>query len=327
MRSAKILVLFCRLTINLGSSPHSMVLGENLADYEWHKVTIRRESSTIYVKLDRTKRRSRIGETFTTLYLDQTIFVGGVNRTRSYNYHGADETQQFIGCIRDIAFDFIDILYIAMNKMPKYRSHGSPQFTCSGVRFKPVGFPTPNSHLYLTSFLSPRKFSLDFKFRSYDGNGALAFKITTNGKIYLSLVSGALVLEVIVGTNKPLLITVGEGLDDGAWHNVSAGVNLNEMWLVLDNQPEVQHQHPQLKLIGRFRRHLMIGRAVKRAGFVGCMHDIRVNNGTVFVGKLTRRESVQTTNKCNIKSRCFPNACQNGGKCLQIGRASCRERV
>ena len=268
--------------------------------------------------MDRTKTVSRIGQGYTILHLDQNIFVGGINRTLSSDYHGAERSPQFIGCIRDVTFDFRDILYEVINKVSeKHHVRGTPKFSCSREEYKPIGFPTPNSHLYLSRFLSFHSFSLDLKFRSYDENGALAFKITNNGKVYISLLSGALALEVSVGTNRPLLITVGKGLGDGEWHNVSAGVNRNEMWLVLDNQPEVLHQNPQLEQIGRFRRHLMIGRAIKRMGFVGCMRDVIVNNQTVNPDKLTSREIVETTNRCNLTSRCLPNLCHKGRKCSQ----------
>lgn len=314
-----------RIKINLGSyragkgSPSDLLLGDNLADYEWHKVIITRSFSKLTVKLDGANTYSKTGqEDYSVLQLDQYIFVGGINRTLTNDYHGANRSPRFIGCIRDVIFDFIDILYEVFHKLSgKHRVGGTPIFSCPRESYRPIGFPTPNSHVYLTRFLSPHSFSLDLKFRSYDGNGALAFKITNNGKVYLSLESGSLALEVSVGTNRPLLITVGEGLGDGQWHSVSAGVNLNEMWLLLDNQPEVQHQNPQLKQIGRFRRHLLIGRATKRVGFVGCMRDVRVNNRTVHAGKLTTREVVGTTNRCNLTSRCFPNPCRHGRKCYQ----------
>ena len=312
--------LHCRLTIDLGSSKtiqgrHSVLLGDNLADYRWHTVRVVRSGPKLDITLDNNRRSSSTRSTSEVLQLNHYIFVGGVDRTLSDDYHGADRVPQFIGCIRDIIFDSYDVL--ALGHSPNYRGVGSPKYECSRVEYKPIGFPSPRAHLSLTNYHSPRSFSLDFKFRSYDGNGAIAVKFAKRGKVFLNLVSGALTLKVKVGTNRPLSVTVGKGLGDGEWHNVSVGVNRNEMWLILDNQPEVQHQNPQLKQMGHFRMYLFIGGVTNRVGFVGCMRDLRVNNQSVDPRKLLPEEMVETTQSCNVTSRCLPNPCRNGRRCHQ----------
>ena len=291
-----------------------------MADNKWHDVRVDRNQRTLVVAVDKLKSETTTPGSFVRLDLDSFLYVGGLDASESSNLH-APTTPNFNGCLRNLYFDYLDIFYGAQVDLFDYDTHGFVRFHCPVTEYIPVNFPTPDTHLKLNKH-SPKNFTVELSFRTYEGNGILVYKQSSSARLYLSLVSGKLELEIRVGTDKPIKISVGEGLSDGIWHHVIAGVTRKELRLKLDTKPELRHENPWLTRIGDFRSRVYVGYGTQRTGFVGCMHQIKLNGESVKLKKLSgSRISGAVIDRCEISSKCFPNPCKNGGRCLQTWRA------
>lgn len=318
-----ILTLMCwfRFTIDLGSTArtagrHEVIIGDKLADNRWHSIKVERSQTTIVLTLDSVEQSTTTPGSFVRLDLDKFIYVGGLDRSVAGDFHGSRNTPNFIGCLRDVYFDFIDILYGAQYQLLYYSTPSKLGYACAPDDYHPVGFPTGESHL-MVSDSSPNNLTFSLSFRSYTGNGIIASRISQHARVYVGLVSGTLVLEVIINSDPPIKISVGDNLDDGMWHDVSSGVNHGDLWLLLDDKPEVRHSNPRLRGLGNFRTRVYIGRGTQRAGFVGCMQHVVINGVKINPQNLRSGLVGAKVDQCNIKSLCFPNPCSNGGTCKQ----------
>ena len=298
-----------------------MVLGNNLADNKWHQLKLDRDQRNLLVSVDGLQRRGTTPGSFVRLDLDTFIYVGGLDTSQNADFFGAEDAPRFNGCLRNLYFQFKDIFYATQMGLPRYDKQGTIGFHCSDSQYSPVGFSSPDTHLKLSTH-SLKNFSVGLNFRTYDNNGVLVYKQSANARVYLKLASGALVFEIRLGTDKPIRISVGEDLSDGMWHDVTAGVTRNELWLRLDDKPELRHENPWLSRIGDFRNRVFIGYGTESNGFVGCMHRIKLNGNLVELTKLSgSRINGAVIKHCGISSKCFPDPCLNGGQCLQTWKS------
>ena len=315
-----------RLTIDLGSTrtmagKHTVILGDNLSDNKWHEVKVEREKRILVLQVDELRNQTTTPGSFVSLDLDRFLYVGGLHKSSSGDY--GMMTDSFNGCLKKFYFDNKDIFHGAKDpELHHYETHGLVRFFCPDVEYVPVHFPAPDTYIRLSK-RSPKNFTVDLFFRTYDGNGVLAYKQTTNNaRVYLKLASGSIELQIQVRTDKPIRIRQGNDLNDGMWHHVIAGVTRGELWLKLDARPRLPHENPWLSNIGDFRNRIYIGYEAQHEGFVGCMHHIKLNGKLVNISHLSGSKiSGAVINRCGISSKCFPNPCRNGGRCFQTWRA------
>lgn len=291
-------------------------MGNQLADNRWHTVKLDRSETTLILRLDSEEQASTTPGSFVRLDLDKYIYVGGLDRSLSSNFHGSRSTPNFIGCLKDVYFDYIDILYGAQYRLLFYETATPLKYSCPKDNYNPVGFPTPQSHLQLTDS-SLNNFTFSLSFRSYTANGIIACRMSNHALVYIGLVSGTLELEVRIGIDSPIKISVGSNLDDGMWHDLTSGVDSRELWILLDDKPEVRHSNPRLAGLGKFKNQVYIGSGTQRTGFIGCMHNIKVNGVRLLPKKMKTGLIGVNVDQCNIKSVCYPNPCLNGGRCKQ----------
>ncbi|KAJ7370340.1 hypothetical protein OS493_032838 [Desmophyllum pertusum] len=244
-----------RFTINLGSSKtisgkHTVLLGSNLSDNKWHEVKVNRNERTVIVTVDKLRSQTTTPGSFVRLDLDTFIYVGGLDTRESADFDGAIKAPNFNGCMKNLYFYFADIFYNAMVDLFDYNTQGFVRFYCPETGYVPVNFPTPDTHLKLNRH-SPNNFSVALSFRTYTSNGILVYKQSSNARLYLKLVSGKLELEIRVGTDKPIKISVGEALNDGMWHDVIAGVTRKELWVAVGCETGTTSRKP---VVGRNRR-------------------------------------------------------------------------
>lgn len=291
-----------------------------MSDNKWHEVKVDRNQRTVVLTVDKLRSQTTTPGSFVRLDLDTFIYVGGLDQSAAGDY-GAINAPNFNGCMKNLYFDYRDIFYGAKDDLFDYDTHGFVRFYCPVSDYVPVNFPTPDTHLKLTKH-SPKNFTVALSFRTYDGNGVLVYKQSSNARLYLVLLSGKLELEIRVGTDKPIKISIGEDLNNGMWHDVTAGITRNELWLQLDAKPELRHENPWLAKIGDFRNRVYIGYGTQKTGFVGCMHHIKLNRKQVDLINLSGAKiSGAVINHCGIASKCFPNPCRNRGQCSQTWRA------
>ena len=318
------LLYFCRFTIDLGSTKTtSVVLGNKLSDNKWHEVKIDRNQRTVDLTVDKLKSQATVPGFNVRLDLDTFMYVGGLDKSMSA-YHGALNAPNFNGCMKNLYFDNENIFYSARDiRHSDYKTYGPLRFNCSSPEYIPVSFPSPGTHLTLGRNY-PKNFTVNLSFRTYDGNGVLVYKQSKNALLYLLLSSGNLELEILVGTDRrrPIKISSdGEELNDGMWHDVTAGVTHKELWFQLDLKQEVRHENPGLSDIGDFQSPVYIGNA-SQTGFVGCMHQIKLNGNPVDLRSLNDTQKIGAViNDCSISNKCFPNPCKNQGQCLQTWKA------
>ena len=257
---------------------------------------------------------------FVRLDLDNFLFVGGVDKSTSLDMHGAENIPNFVGCMKEMKFHTIDMLYGAKFEIVHYSTSGDLGFRCEDVDYTPIGFPTEKSYLKLVEH-NPSKFSLSFMFRTYVADSVLAYKLTNSGQIFFSMDSGSLTLEARILSKHPISIQAGEKLNDGEWHFVKASVDTREMSLMVDSNPTVQHENPWLNNLGKYRSRTFIGggtAGTQKQGFAGCMYNIRLSGRIVTPSRLTAKQLAgAVVNKCNLNNYCFPNPCKNGGVCKQ----------
>ena len=180
-----------------------MLLGNSLSDNKWHQVKVDRDQHTLVVTVDKLSSHSTTPGSFIRLNLDRFIYVGGLHPSVST---GVPPTSNFHGCLKNLYFDFIDILYGAKMDENDFDTHGLVRFYCSDTSYVPVNFPEPDTHLKLSKH-SPKNFSVELRFRTYDGNGILVYKQSARARLSLSLVSGKLELKVRVKRGKPIKIS------------------------------------------------------------------------------------------------------------------------
>lgn len=121
----------------------------------------------------------------------------------------------------------------------------------------------------------------------------------------------------------PAKVEIQQIIDNGLWHEIQAVVTQTAIFLRVDDGTQISASLPkttsgyQCSLPSR----LLIGGGAKRKlkrGFVGCLNKIEINERRIDPFE-SSEVSVKGVIKpgCQIKDKCFPSPCRNGGSCYQ----------
>ena len=131
--------LYNRYTGDFGSTyeksgKHEITLNQQYNDNKWHSVILLRENGThVYLTVDGiTNSRQNTDLDFEQLNLDQYLYVGGLGASKKLDESCLDisKKKNFIGCLSNVRFNSLDLLYGAHEKFTGYRSYGDLAFKC-----------------------------------------------------------------------------------------------------------------------------------------------------------------------------------------------------
>ena len=258
---------------------------------------------------------------FTRLDLDDKLCVGGVfDETRIEPSLGL-MSRRYVGCMANLLFDDVSILYNAKYNQKYFRSYGDIKYHCRSIEYAPVSFPDYKSIIEIPTFVE-KSFSLELSFRTYIPNSLILSKISNDSKIFLEVRDGKLVVRVESSKITPIKLEIGENVNDGNWHALECMVSMEMVSIKLDDIKRLVYKQPDLKNVNYNAQHVTLGGGADNIlrGFEGCIYRVTVD-GTFIDARLLDREKIKGAflGKCHAMNRCWPNPCQNGGICKQNG--------
>lgn len=329
-----------RATVNLGDSKPilngDLVMGSNLADNIWHVVELALEGRQLNVTVRRKTTRVVLKSIYNRLDMDGGyFFVGGLTKVVRDILQAYKPSGNFKGCLRDVYYHGyrVKILRVGSDKiipmnMKRYREYGTPQFSCPHVQFKALTFGHPRASLVFQSKGSVFV-NVKMHFRTYFPDGFLVSKGMALGNtpfISVSLLEGEVSLKIRMTLRGQVIeLNSGKFLNDGNWHYMSVVVNETVMSQKVDKSPELVHYNPELKQAGQKNLHLFIGHTNFAPNFLGCIHNLLVDDREVDLFKSWGNRHGNLENGCFHDSNCFPNHCLHYGKCNEVrsGGFSC----
>lgn len=302
----------------------------NLTDNIWHHVMLALKGRLLNVTLRGRTYSITLKGRFQRLDMNGYIYVGGLPERVYDILQGYKPSRNFKGCLGDVYYHnyWVKILTGNNKKEKRYREYGSPKHDCPHVKFDALSFGHPFASLKFPSIGSV-DVNVKMRFRTYFAKGVLVSKGMASGDgpfVSVSLNGGKIFLKfrmVIHG----LVVSLSreKRLNDGEWHDLSVVVNETMVRLQVDQVPELKHFIPNPKEARKKNTYLWIGYAPLLPNFIGCIHNLRVDDRGVDLRKSWSNRLGKLQNGCNLASNCFPNPCRHDGKCREVrsGGFSC----
>lgn len=262
------------------------------------------------------------------LLLNDFFYLGGLSNNAK-KYFPKTDVSTFTGCLSDVQLnnDF-DFLKGAQQKTSNFTVSGDVVFQCNPENYSPVTFISRLS--YVKFVLQPSVIQnalvIRFEFRTYIEDGLIISRSAFKVKMYLKLKQSSLHLNIIAPKSRILLKT-GNNLANGNWYKVVANISASLISLQLNNEfDHANVNNESKKFIQKFcnasKVKIYVGRhhkQQKHLAFVGCLLNLQVNTHKIQSSQFTRATYMKgvISNICQIKNNCFPNKCQNEGKCQQ----------
>ena len=304
------------------------MIDSNLTDNLWHNVDLVLEGRQINVTVrGKTYQIPLKSRHFQRLDMNGYVYVGGLTERIFDILQEYKPAKNFKGCLGDVYYHNYRVKILAGNNKNenRYREYGSPEHNCRPhVEFESLSFGHPFASLKFRS-IGRVDVNVKMRFRTYFPNGVLVSKGVAFGDgpfVSVSLIDGKVFLKLrLVIRGQVISLSKGKRLNDGDWHDLSVVVNNTTARLQVD-QLLLQFQHFQIPNVKEARKkhtYLFIGYAPSSLNFVGCVHDLRVDDRGVNLRRLwimNRLGNLQ--NGCHIVSNCFPNPCRHSGKCREV---------
>ena len=217
--------------VDFGSGPHGVHLGEELTMGVWNNFTLIHNGSVLDFLLNGRGPRLNVHNPRHYLRFDPHIFIGGDRKPLGL---GLRSSNNFVGCLSEVYFNDVSILYKLRVNAPQalYHSIFRPEIgVCKDVPVVPITFPFRESKLTIdfSSIPTAKKFNLKFDFKTRNASAVLAYGIGetgegTTGLWELRLSKGEMefrIFEDITNETVSLLVQKeGKRLADGSWHQV-----------------------------------------------------------------------------------------------------------
>lgn len=284
-------------------------------------ITWNRNKVNISIDSKVLKSNSFESASFTKLDLDDRVFVGGVFDDTKIDADLGFMARHYTGCLANLLFDDINILYNAKYNRKYFKSYGDMKYNCEEFQYAPVSFPDYKSIIKIPTYID-KSLSLQLSFRTYIAESMLLSKISNDSKIFLEIRGGKLVLRVQCSKITPIMLEIGSNLNDGNWHKINVTVSSNMASIGIDNIKPLEYKHPDLKKVLYPAQYITLGGGADNIlrGFEGCVYRITVD-GTFIDARLLDKNVIEGAliDKCIAMNKCWPNPCQNGGLCRNTG--------
>ena len=314
-----------------------ILLEDNLCDNKWHQLNMKIMQDTTYAKVDvgtpfnaKTKRK---------LLLNEAIVIGG---TGKQNINQTVSRRNFHGCVSYIVLNGLDVLQQVS------KQNNGLQLGCEGdINFDAISYESREAFV---SFSNPIASALDIglQFRTYFQDGLLITNEISNRSTAKSDSENIMgftlyfeknVVKLRVNGRTITSIKPNEDIDFGSWHAVRLRMSRKLAKLTVGQQTsvlEIKHTEPSIS----YRDEIFIGKGTHIANaFRGWIWDINLNNNRLSYLNATRKNAV-IINYYRMKDYCYPNHCENGGRCIQtyggprcncsgtgFGGATCSKRI
>ena len=285
---------------------------------EWHSVDLRRRKNNVTLILDGEVSTKAFGGEFGRLDLDSQLNVAGVGHNEDLQPYGLMK-KNYAGCLENFLFDDVDILYSVKYNKPLFDSHGDLYYGCPETFYVPISFAYPASMALLPTHI-PSSLSVSLKFRTHLDDGMILAKVSLYGNVYLGVKNGKVFLQVVVPVQSPIILTAGEDVSDGTWHNVEININKASVSLKLDDEQPKMHTNSWLEGLRFSIGNATLGGGAEQiiSGFVGCIYDIWVDGTSIDYRTLGNSYMIGgIIGTCTITDRCLLSPCKNGGTCKQ----------
>lgn len=288
---------------------------------------IQRDIQTV-LKVDNLSTTDLAAGEFKELELDEFIYIGGLGYN-TQRYFPKTRILGFKGCLSNVKLNKITFLEGAKERAVNFIVGGDVVFHCVKEDYTPVTFISPSSfaRIVVPASRNDRRgaLTIQFKFRTYKEEGLIISRPAVKVQMYLKLKGSSLNLMVIA-TNSSILLKLGKNLANGNWHQVVVNINGSMLFLQLNKefaQAKLTKNTKAAtnKLYSKSKIKLYVGRGEQynQPSFLGCLLHLQINKYKIHSRQFTRAKYKQgvLSDMCKIRNWCFPNKCQNNGKCLQ----------
>ncbi|XP_050401820.2 axotactin isoform X2 [Patella vulgata] len=320
-------------------------MGLGLDDNRWHNLTIVHIKRSMYVYLNGKVEEQQVTSDQYFLSLDPNVYIGG-----GHNFvetRGLQITQSFVGCLRNVYFNDVSVLYNLKSgkKNCEYQGGRSAQYGCDPIQEIPITFPMAGSML---RWDVPKNdnLSVSFRFRTVR-EMAILFSVELLARDGFGGYEYGY-LEVWVKEGKPFLSFVPSTrnrkgfrenqsipaiVNNSQWHTLNLTLH-SRTYQDIDKRTKQTFQ-AKLKVDQssirtnvyrkplEHRGKLIFGfglRGYKRTdGFVGCIEGLVVQGIKIDPIKITETEAAVglRLDGCNLKDYCSNNnICEHDSICL-----------
>lgn len=318
-------------SIDEDDGTHQIITDAQYNDNKWHQVALLRKDGTIHLTVDGTTKSKTPNTDFEQLNLDKSFLVGGISEKQRLDttcYKNTDK-KNFQGCLEDVHFNSINLLYGAKEMFQGYTvSGGKLPFTCENVDVEIIGLHSTQSYLVASrDILEKNELNINMELRTFEPNGHIFTHKATDGNAVLNLIDGKVELMLVfleLTMNDAVTVKSNIKIDDGDWHRVSVVIKRNEseILLTVNNDQKRYKFLPHFELtreLGLFSNTVRFGgNTVSHPGLETCFKKIEVGGETVSVKLNHQVKSKHLISEvCQIRDLCFPSPCQHGSTCTQ----------
>ena len=296
-----------------------IILEDNLCDNEWHQVDVRVREDYVTAKVDVSPLSSP--KTKHRLIIDDKVVIGGL--TKSNTNKQTLSNRNYIGCLSYVVLGKREVL------KELFKQHRYLRWSCDdNDKFDAINFDKRKSYV---QFVNPiaSLINVGLRFRSYLQDGVLITNQINNH----TTVKG--VAEDIMGfalffkdnvlrlqVNKALILSIRpkEDIDFGSWHEIRLSLNKDAATVSLGTQTKTAAVHANG--LQNFGETILIGKETQQVpNFLGWIWRININGKLLSYSNATRISAVNI-GTYKMEDHCFPNKCNNTGRCIQSHNGS-----
>ena len=236
--------------------------------------------------------------------------------------------KKFVGCLKHVYFNTINILYnvYRKHKEAKYHSLYPIELGCNVV--EPVSITIqPNSYFKVPIANKTSIFALEFEFQSDRFKSKIANgTFLTNGekrKWHLLIRNNDVKLSIEHQSNIKQIgwtLSNDNSLNVSTWNKIQILADRDGFFKMTVNQLKVQGRYDFI--VDSYSGNVNIGSIDSRFSFVGCIRNVMVNYNLVEPRILAEDNSIVgrvSLDNCKLMNPCNQlNPCEHGGVCIPI---------
>ncbi|XP_065101483.1 laminin subunit alpha-3 isoform X2 [Paramisgurnus dabryanus] len=295
-------VVFLYLTngnVKLSVGGEEIVSSHKINDGDWHNIKFGLKRNSFYLAVDGITAPDKELLKGSTHDLQSPVYVGHRQQQIIYKTHGKALSQKsMIGCIRDFRFSKV------LLSEPSVNYGAAPCF--KGMTAKGAYFAGDGAHVVLEKYLHlGSTFDLAFEFWPRNQTGLLFHKIDLHGRtLTLFLKRGKVVVKVNDGRRRYGTTVTPTGSLCASFHYVAVSVRQRTIKLRVDavtsrvKGPTISPPLArEIIYIGGISENSRKG-VEKQTSYVGCLRNLRLNNGALSFEEMTSVFGPINMNEC-----------------------------